>query len=71
MICCVLYYNKSMELKQLIREYKQKTGITDSEIARRSVNLLLDMMEKGAAPRHILVDAAFRKRESIAPCNRA
>ena len=42
-----------------------------SEIARRSVNLLLDMMEKGAAPRHILVDAAFRKRESIAPCNRA
>ena len=28
-------------------------------------------LEKGAAPRHILVDAAFRKRESIAPCNRA
>ncbi|MBR3127420.1 MAG: helix-turn-helix domain-containing protein, partial [Solobacterium sp.] len=25
-----------MELKQLIREYKQKTGITDSEIARRT-----------------------------------
>ena len=42
-----------------------------NEIARRSVNLLLDMMEKGAAPRHILVDAAFRKRESIAPCTRA
>ena len=40
------------------------------EIARRSVNLLLDMMEKGAAPRHILVDAAFRKRESVAQCNR-
>ena len=38
------------------------------EIARRSVNLLLDMMEKGAVPRHILVDAAFRKRESVAPC---
>ena len=36
------------------------------EIARRSVNLLLDMMEKGAAPRHILVEAAFRKRESLA-----
>jgi len=36
------------------------------EIARRSVNLLLDMMEKGAAPRHILVEASFRKRESLA-----
>jgi len=35
------------------------------EIARRSVNLLLDMMEKSAAPRHILVDAFFRKRESV------
>lgn len=32
----MLYYNKPMELKQLIREYKQKTGITDSEIARRT-----------------------------------
>jgi LacI family transcriptional regulator len=40
------------------------------EIARRSVNLLLDMMEKGAAPRHILVEAAFRKRESVAQCSR-
>ena len=38
------------------------------EIARRSVNLLLDMMEKGAAPRHILVEAAFRRRESVAQC---
>lgn len=38
------------------------------DIARRSVNLLLDMMEKGAAPRHILVEAAFRRRESVAPC---
>ena len=37
------------------------------EIARRSVNLLLDMMEKDAAPRHILVEAAFRRRESLAP----
>jgi len=40
------------------------------EIARRSVNLLLDMMEKNAAPRHILVDASFRRRESVAPCTR-
>lgn len=40
------------------------------EIARRSVNLLLDMMEKNAAPRHILVEASFRKRESVAQCNR-
>ena len=40
------------------------------EIARRSVNLLLDMMEKRAAPRHILVEALFRKRESIAQCSR-
>ena len=37
------------------------------EIARRSVNLLLDMMEKGAAPRHILVKASYRSRESVAP----
>ena len=35
------------------------------EIARRSLNLLLDMMEKDAAPRHILVEASFRKRESV------
>ena len=40
------------------------------EIARRSVNLLLDMMEKNAAPRHMLVEASFRKRESVAQCNR-
>ncbi len=38
------------------------------EIARSSVNLLLDMMEKNAAPRHILVEAFFRKRESVAQC---
>ncbi len=37
------------------------------EIARRSVNLLLDMMEKGSAPRHILVKAVYRARESVAP----
>ncbi len=36
------------------------------EIARRSVNLLLDMMEKGAAPRHILVKAFYRSRDSVA-----
>ena len=35
------------------------------EIARCSVNLLLDMMEKKAAPRHIQVKAFYRKRESI------
>ena len=33
------------------------------EIARRSVNLLLDMMEKGAAPRHILVKLKLRERK--------
>ena len=37
------------------------------EIAHRSVNLLLDMMEKEAAPRHILVNAEFRSRDSVAP----
>lgn len=36
------------------------------EIARRSMNLLLDMMEKDTTPRHILVEAALRKRESTA-----
>ncbi len=41
------------------------------EIARRSVNLLLDMMEKETAPRHILVEASFRRRESIAECVRS
>ncbi len=35
------------------------------EIARRSVNLLLDMMEKNTVPRHILVKADFRLRESV------
>ncbi len=40
------------------------------EIARRSVSLLLDMMENNSAPRHILVDAMFRKRESVAACRR-
>ena len=41
------------------------------EIARRSVNLLLDMMEKESAPRHILVEAALRKRESTSENRRA
>ena len=41
------------------------------EIARRGVNLLLDMMEKNSTPRHIVVEAAFRRRESVAQCNRA
>ena len=40
------------------------------DIARRSVNLLLDMMEKDAAPRHILVEASFRRRESVSRCHR-
>ncbi len=35
------------------------------EIARRSVNLLLDMMEGNASSRHVLVNAEFRKRESV------
>ena len=37
------------------------------EIALRSVNMLLDMMEKGATPRHILVNAVYRSRDSVAP----
>ena len=37
------------------------------EIAQRSVHLLLDMMEKRSAPRHILVKAFFRSRDSVAP----
>jgi LacI family transcriptional regulator len=36
------------------------------EIALRSVNMLLDMMEKNAAPRHILVNAVYRNRDSVA-----
>ena len=35
------------------------------EIARRSVNMLLDMVDNNALPRHILVNAEFRRRESI------
>lgn len=41
------------------------------EIARRSVNLLLDMIENNASPRHVLVNAEFRRRESVSsPMNR-
>ena len=41
------------------------------EIARRSVNLLLDMIENNASPRHVLVNAEFRRRESVSsPLNR-
>ena len=36
------------------------------EIARRSINLLLEMMDKNAAPRHVLVQADFRRRDSAA-----
>ena len=37
------------------------------EIARRSVSLLLDMMENHAEPRHLLVQAFLRRRDSVAP----
>ncbi len=35
------------------------------EIARRSVELLLDMMQKRTEPCHVLVKAVYRKRESV------
>ena len=35
------------------------------EIAHRSVGLLLDMLETSATPRHMIVSAEFRKRESV------
>ena len=39
------------------------------EIARCSVSLLQDMLEKGAGPRHLTVPAVYRARESVsAPC---
>ena len=51
---------------------RQKKGEQPvEEIARRSVNLRLDMREKEATPRHILVEASFRRRESVAQCVRA
>ena len=36
------------------------------EIARQSILLLTDMLENGAAPRHVLVDAVWQPRESVA-----
>ncbi len=36
------------------------------EIARRSVSLLQDMMENNAVPRHIVVRAVWRSRDSVA-----
>lgn len=38
-----------------------------NEIADRSVNLLLDMVEKKITPRHVLVNAVYRDRDSVAP----
>lgn len=37
------------------------------EIAQESIQLLLDMIESGAAPRHLLVEAFWKPRESLAP----
>lgn len=36
------------------------------ELARQSVEVLTDMQERGVKPRHVVVDAALRVRESIA-----
>jgi len=41
------------------------------EIAANSLHLLLDMLENGAAPRNVLVDAFWRPRESLAAPNPA
>lgn len=41
------------------------------EIASRSVALLIDMMDRDALPRHVLVDAEFRKRESLTLCGQS
>ena len=38
-----------------------------AEIARNSVRLLLEMMEKKVVPRHLVVSASFQRRESVAP----
>ena len=35
------------------------------EIARRSISLLLDMLENNAAPRHVLVNAEYCMRDSV------
>ncbi len=38
-----------------------------NEIARLSVQTLLEMINEGAEPRHILVDAVLHRRESVGP----
>ena len=38
-----------------------------NEIAMRSVDLLLDMIDSNAEPRHILVEGIYHRRESVAP----
>ena len=38
-----------------------------NEIARCSVQLLMDMLNRNAPPRHLLVEAVWQPRESIAP----
>jgi len=35
------------------------------DIARESVQVLMDMLERGEAPRHIIVEAKLQKRESV------
>lgn len=35
------------------------------DIARESVQVLMDMLERGEAPRHIVVEAKLQKRESV------
>lgn len=37
------------------------------DIARESVQVLMDMLEDGQPPRHIVVQAKLQKRESVAP----
>lgn len=37
------------------------------EIARQSVQVLMDMLEDGQPPRHIVVEARLQERESVAP----
>ena len=41
------------------------------EIARLSVELMAGMLKNGDPPRHLLVEAAYRRRESVAPPARA
>ena len=37
------------------------------EIARSSVDLLMEMLNQNAPPRHLVVNALLRRRESLAP----